>query len=311
MQNIFIILPVFNGEKYFLEQLMSIYNQTYTQWKLIFINDHSSDESENIIKKFASDYNLKWKIYFYKNKKNLWLNKTIEKWLKIIKNKWKDWDFVAYCDADDIRTRNKLETQIKYMKEYDYNISYHDLVTINSNNEITNTSRQFKLITPFGNTFNNSIDEFCTSQHVTATSIIFKYSLIKRLLPFSNAIYQDHWTMIIFSLINNKKIWYLNKKLWFYRRHETALSWWKLDFQKQYAKKISIFKDAYKLINKKILLEYINIHEKILEYYNKKFYQIKITLYILIKHPHIFWFLFKKWITYPIRKIYGYFKYKR
>jgi rhamnosyltransferase len=59
MENIFIILPVFNGEKYILEQLISIYNQTRTNWKLIFINDYSSDESVNIIKKFAVDYDLK------------------------------------------------------------------------------------------------------------------------------------------------------------------------------------------------------------------------------------------------------------
>jgi hypothetical protein len=99
------------------------------------------------------------------------------------------------------------------MKKQDSNISYHDLTTINADNEIINTSYQFTLITPFGNTYNNNIGEFCTSQHVTATSIMFKYSVIKSLLPFSNAIYQDHWTILISSILDHKKILYINKKL--------------------------------------------------------------------------------------------------
>ena len=84
MQKTYIILPVFNAEKYILEQIISIYNQSYTNRELIIINDYSSDKTASIIKKFIWDYNLDWKVHFYQNEKNIWVNYTIEKWLKIV-----------------------------------------------------------------------------------------------------------------------------------------------------------------------------------------------------------------------------------
>lgn len=307
---VWIVLPIFNGEKYILEQVMSIYNQTHINRELIIINDYSSDNTANIIKQFIWDYKLESKVYFYENEKNLWVNKTIEKWLKIIEKIWKKWDFVSYCDADDIRTRNKIETQVYYMKKNNYNISYHDLVIINSDNEMISPSFQFKLITPTSNTYNNSFHEFCISQHVTSTSMMFKFELIENLFPFSNAIYQDYWTILVFSIINSKKIWYINKKLWFYRKHEWSISLKKTKIEDLIQKNINILGDVYKITGKKELLKYIKINEQKKIYSRKQFYKAKTMYYTLTRYPDIFLLLIKKIITYPIRKIWWYFIYK-
>jgi hypothetical protein len=98
--------------------------------------------------------------------------------------------------------------------------------------------------------------------------------------------------------------------LWYYRRHTSALSSWKVNFEQQTKKKIAILKDAYASTKSKEVVEYVNIYEKRLQYYHENFYKLKIVLYVLIKHPYVFTFLSKKLLTYPIRKIYGYFFYK-
>ncbi len=47
-----IITPVFNSEKYIEETIKSVLNQTYKDFELILIDNHSQDKSLDIIKKF-------------------------------------------------------------------------------------------------------------------------------------------------------------------------------------------------------------------------------------------------------------------
>jgi len=52
-----IIVPLYNSEKYIHETILSIVNQTYQNWELIIIDDSSSDNSVNIVKKIMqNDY---------------------------------------------------------------------------------------------------------------------------------------------------------------------------------------------------------------------------------------------------------------
>lgn len=52
MPEISVILPVYNGEKYITQSIDSIFNQSFTDWELIIVNDCSSDKSRNIIEEY-------------------------------------------------------------------------------------------------------------------------------------------------------------------------------------------------------------------------------------------------------------------
>ena len=47
-----VIIPVYNGEKFLERCLASLINQKYTNIEILCINDGSSDESAEIIRKF-------------------------------------------------------------------------------------------------------------------------------------------------------------------------------------------------------------------------------------------------------------------
>ena len=47
-----IIVNCFNGEKYLEECLISLKNQTYKNWEVIFWDNHSTDNSKKIFDKF-------------------------------------------------------------------------------------------------------------------------------------------------------------------------------------------------------------------------------------------------------------------
>ncbi len=40
-----IIMPVYNGDRYLHDAISSVKKQTYDNWELIIVDDHSSDES--------------------------------------------------------------------------------------------------------------------------------------------------------------------------------------------------------------------------------------------------------------------------
>ena len=48
-----IIMAAYNGQEYINEQLESIKNQTYRDWRLVVRDDGSSDKTVDILKKFA------------------------------------------------------------------------------------------------------------------------------------------------------------------------------------------------------------------------------------------------------------------
>ena len=61
-----VIMNCHNGQKFLKEAVQSILNQTYTKFELIFFNNFSSDQSENIVKSFNDE-----RIKYYNSEKFL------------------------------------------------------------------------------------------------------------------------------------------------------------------------------------------------------------------------------------------------
>ena len=53
MPNVSILMPVKNAAEYLTECIESVIEQTYTDWELIAVNDHSNDHSADILYNFS------------------------------------------------------------------------------------------------------------------------------------------------------------------------------------------------------------------------------------------------------------------
>ncbi len=53
MEKVDILLATYNGEKYLREQLDSILNQSYTNFRLIISDDSSTDNTLEILKEYV------------------------------------------------------------------------------------------------------------------------------------------------------------------------------------------------------------------------------------------------------------------
>lgn len=102
-----IIIPTLNASSTIFNSISSVLKQSYENWEVIVVDGYSSDDTVSIIKKFQ---NKKIKIFFLSKKKGL----AAARYLGIRKSRGK---FIAFLDADDFWKQNKLQHQIKFMKE--------------------------------------------------------------------------------------------------------------------------------------------------------------------------------------------------
>ena len=109
-----IIMPAYNCEKYISQAIETVKQQTYTNWRLIIINDKSTDNTKNEITKVQNE-----KITIIDLKENVGVAEARNIGIKEAQNR-----YIAFLDADDMWEKDKLEKQLKFMKKNDYEFTY-------------------------------------------------------------------------------------------------------------------------------------------------------------------------------------------
>ena len=94
MDKIDILMATYNGEKYLKEQIESILNQTYSNFRLIVSDDCSTDNTRMILEEYQEKDN---RIEIYYQDKNLGYIKNFEFLLNKVEN-----NFYMLSDQDDI-----------------------------------------------------------------------------------------------------------------------------------------------------------------------------------------------------------------
>ena len=112
-----IIMPVYNCEKYVKEAIESVKKQTNKNWRLIIIDDLSTDNTIKEINNSIKD--IKEKVLLLKSDKHNGVAKTRNIGIEQSTNK-----YIAFLDADDKWKEDKLEKQINFMKKNKYNFTY-------------------------------------------------------------------------------------------------------------------------------------------------------------------------------------------
>lgn len=105
--DISVIMSVYNGEKYLKRSILSILNQSFTNFEFIIIDDGSSDSSSSIINDFSDD-----RIRYIKNEKNLGLSASLNIGIKNSIGA-----YIARADSDDVSLPERLEKQFNFMEE--------------------------------------------------------------------------------------------------------------------------------------------------------------------------------------------------
>lgn len=108
-----IIMPSYNCGKYIEDTIRSVQAQTYQNWEILFVDDCSTDNTEDIVLSYNDPH-----IRYFKNKKNSGAAVSRNWALREAKGRW-----IAFLDSDDIWKPEKIEHQIKFMEEHGYGFS--------------------------------------------------------------------------------------------------------------------------------------------------------------------------------------------
>lgn len=122
-----IIMPLYNSGKFIEQSIKSVLTQTYKDWELIIIDDCSSDNSNDIVKKYIKKDN---RIKFIKLDKNSGASIARNEGIKIAKGR-----YITFLDSDDLWLPHKLEIQINFMIDNDLAFTYSSYKLINENGE--------------------------------------------------------------------------------------------------------------------------------------------------------------------------------
>ena len=107
MSTISVVIPAYNAAKTISETIDSVRRQTFTDFELIVINDGSSDHTAELVNAVADD---RLQLFSYENGG-----------LPVARNRGIDrasGEFIAFLDADDLWTPDKLELQLEALQKH-------------------------------------------------------------------------------------------------------------------------------------------------------------------------------------------------
>lgn len=239
-------MATFNGDRYLEEQLDSIIEQSFTNWKLYIHDDGSTDGTINIIEEYANNYeNI---IYLDDNVK---CGGAKENFTHLINNMLDDsFDYCMFSDQDDVWRENKIEKTLIRMQETE---SYHinkpilihtDLIVVDE--ELNIVSESMRKSQRLDIAKQNKLIKMCTDSIVSGCTVMINKNLfeLSKEIP-KEAIMHDTWIPLI-ALKFGGVIEYLSEGTLYYRQH---------NFNTMGTKKINIVFYLQRLVALKTLVK--------------------------------------------------------
>ena len=206
-----IIIPCYNYGQFLSETLESVFNQTYSNWECIIVDDGSSDNTEKIS-------------HFYQNRdKRFSYFKRVHEGRSAARNfgvenaKGK---YIQFLDSDDLIKPEKLEKQINFMiSEPSIDVLYSDFLFFNSDDGTVIETKHFTK--PLKDPLREILFEFGqTGFIIPIHSALFRRDIFRNNPIFMNSIEcREDWLLWIDLAINKCRFEFLDEKLVLYRKH--------------------------------------------------------------------------------------------
>ena len=226
-----ILLSTYNGEKYLRDQIDSIINQTFSNWRLIIRDDGSSDNTLEIIHQYKQ----------YLPEKIILLNDSpgslgpARSFSCLMQES--SAPYIAFCDQDDVWLVDKLEKQLALLQQYEKQRSDHypllvhsDLIVVDQHLSVISRSFwQYQHLSPAKM---SSFQSLLVQNYVTGCSCLFNRALLERSVPVSaDAIMHDWWLALI--AMDQGKIINMPEPTLMYRQHDkndTGAKRWSISY---------------------------------------------------------------------------------
>lgn len=203
-----IVMASYNSARWIKETIACIQAQTYSDWELIITDDASTDNSAEIIQAEAQKDS---RIHFYRFSENSGAGKARNNSLSYATGR-----FISYLDADDLWTEDKLEKQLKIMRERNIAMCFADYDIISENGELRKT-----ICVPDSVTYEQFLRKPLTCTH----TVMFDTEKVDKKLLIMPDVRRGQdaatWLQVLRSGVT---AYALHEPVAKYRRHEGSLS---------------------------------------------------------------------------------------
>lgn len=134
MKMVSVIMPAYNAEHFIEDAILSVCNQSYTDWNMYIYNDGSTDHTKDVIQKYTGKYPDK--IYLIDGMVNkgtvIGLNTLLDA---------ADGKYICWLSADDVYTEDMLEDSLEFLESRkEFGLVFSDYETIDENGDFLRSS---------------------------------------------------------------------------------------------------------------------------------------------------------------------------
>ena len=210
--------------------LESLLGQTLKNIEVICIDDKSPDNTSNIIKSYANRDNRIVPIY---NKKNIGVSASRNKGIEIAGG-----DYIMFCDADDYYSPSACEEMLNSIEKNNADLAINEInVIYEAHSELKYSDSKYYSLKFSG--LKLVSEEVILNIDYSPTNKIFRKNILKKnMIRFPEGLYYEDAYFCLAYLCCSNTIFFLNKCLYHYIRHEDSIM--SNTFSKQSAKDYSI-----------------------------------------------------------------------
>ncbi len=202
-----VCVAIYNGSRFLKEQLGSILKEVGRTDEIVVVDDASSDNSVQLVKKLKNK-----RIKTYVNDFNIGPIRTFERALKNTNG-----DIIFFADQDDIWIRGKVKKTLDVFKKVKPAAVVSDAVVVDEKGNVISESFFKKM-----NSSPGVIKNYYKNTYIGACMAIDARAK-KWLLPFpENISMHDKWIGLTCDFVGG--VYFLNEPLIYYRRHQGAFT---------------------------------------------------------------------------------------
>lgn len=206
-----ILMNCYNSQKYLDETLQSLFNQTYPNWQLVFVDNCSTDNSKKIVDKYEQDA----RVLYIQTPHHMPLGEARELGLNRCSG-----DFICFLDTDDVWRSDKLEKQLEFLhKDNEAMLCYSSCFYIDEKSKITG---QRNLKFKYGDLFGDNLAQY----EINFQTVMIRRKALNQInRPYFDPIlkFSPDYNLIMRILACSSALC-LNDKLVYYRRSAGSLT---------------------------------------------------------------------------------------
>ena len=199
-----IVLPTYNRTKYLRQSIESVLAQTFQDWELIVVDDHSSDNTYGIVKEYTDNDK---RVRYYRNEKHLMLPASLNRGFSLAKG-----EYLTWTSDDNLYKPEALSKLLQGFDSDKIGLVFSKMDFINAKGRIIGQPRTIK-----------SMEEL-HYRNIVLASFLYTREAYEKVGEYdtSKVLVEDfdYWI----RLARHFSLSYVDESLYYYRVHEESLT---------------------------------------------------------------------------------------